>query len=232
MTFASTTTAREVAALVSMPRLLEALQIPVDARTRRCRCILHGGKNPTAFSWREDGVWHCHSCGAGGDRITLVRTVRQCSFREAIEFLSEIAGVVYAPRQLSRQEIERARAHRERVEAAAWKIRDEVSRLHRHYLDALHRSDRLWCRFGEDLLRTHSENQRDLVWGSMERLAIAATFFLAAYDFFCRSDAGRLTRFAVSTPKQRRILILGEMDDNDEFEGPRASGTVPPRSRS
>jgi len=47
--------AREIAELVPMPRLLDALSFRVNERTRRCACLLHGGSNQTALSWREDG---------------------------------------------------------------------------------------------------------------------------------------------------------------------------------
>src|SRR5712691_2912375 len=93
--------AREIAVLVPTAQLLAALGFDVNERTRRCACILHGGANPTAFSWREDGRWHCFSCGRGGDRIALVRAVCGCSFREAVTFLAQLAGVEYRVQKLS-----------------------------------------------------------------------------------------------------------------------------------
>jgi len=93
--------AREVAALVLMSRLLAALGFTVNERTRRCPCVIHSGSNLTAFSWSEEGLWHCHSCGAGGDRIDLVRAVRQCSFGEAVEFFATLAGVRVADGEFS-----------------------------------------------------------------------------------------------------------------------------------
>jgi len=81
-----------VAELVPMSELLGALGFTVSTRTRRCPCILHGGSNPSAFSWRDDGRWYCHSCGAGGDRIALVRGVRQCGFHDAVRLLAELAS--------------------------------------------------------------------------------------------------------------------------------------------
>ena len=85
------TETRQIAALVAMPRLLAELGFAVNERTRRAPCLLHSGSNPTAFAWREDGRWHCFSCGEGGDRIALVRAARRCSFREAVEFLSGVS---------------------------------------------------------------------------------------------------------------------------------------------
>jgi hypothetical protein len=88
-----TLSAQEVASLVSMPALLAHLGIVVNERTRRSQCILCGARNSTTFSWREDGRWHCFRCGAGGDKIALVRGVLKCGFREAMQVLSELGGV-------------------------------------------------------------------------------------------------------------------------------------------
>src|SRR5579872_2375840 len=104
--------AREIAALVAMPRLLTALGFAVGERTHRCSCILHGGSNPTAFAWTDAGLWKCHSCGAGGDKIALVRAVRQCRFREAVEVLAALAGVEYLNAPLAPEA--QARLHREK----------------------------------------------------------------------------------------------------------------------
>ena len=102
--------AREISALVAMPRLLAALGFSLNARVRRCPCILHAGQNPSAFSWREDGRWYCFVCGKGGDRIGLVVAARQCSFREAVGFLAELAGGEFRAHRFSRSEIKQQRA--------------------------------------------------------------------------------------------------------------------------
>ena len=111
--------AREVAELVPMPELLAALSVAVNERTRRCACILHGGNNPTAFAWTESGLWKCHSCGNGGDKISLVRAVRGCSFREAVGFLAALAGIELHEGTPSRDEIEQAQQERETEERTA-----------------------------------------------------------------------------------------------------------------
>lgn len=110
---------REIAALVPMSRLLRELGFEANERTRRCACILHGGSNHSAFSWTESGLWKCHSCGAGGDRIALVRAAKECSFREAVEFLAVLAGVEFKPGLVSRETIERQKQLREREAAEA-----------------------------------------------------------------------------------------------------------------
>lgn len=202
--------AHSVAALVPMPGLLAALCFDVNERTRRSPCLIHGGKNPSAFAWRDDGRWYCHSCGAGGDKFALVRAVRQCSFREAVGFLAALAGVEYHPSKLSRAEVERVRDKRERAEGAAWHIRDEILRLRIHYCDVLHRSDRICCRIGGEFSRVRNETEREAVWDRLGRLAPAITYFFAAHDLLNRADAATLTRFALSSSFERRNTILGE----------------------
>jgi hypothetical protein len=41
----------------------------------------------------DKGVWFDHAGGTGGDLVELVRTVRQCSFREAAAWLATFAGI-------------------------------------------------------------------------------------------------------------------------------------------
>jgi CHC2 zinc finger len=200
---------REIEALVSMPEMLRALGFEANERTRRCACLLHGGSNRSAFSWTEAGLWKCHSCGAGGDRIALVRAVRNCGFYEALEFLGHLAGVECSSRQISRREIEHAQIRRERGENAAWRVRDDMVRLRSSYRDGLHRAERLMTRMGEDVIRSRTEAEQDAAWELIARLAPAQTFFLAAYDFLSRVSGAALVRFVLASPEQRRALILG-----------------------
>jgi hypothetical protein len=210
--------AHKVAALVPMPGMLRALGFEANERTRRCACVLHGGSNRSAFSWTDAGLWKCHSCGAGGDRIALVRAVRNCGFHEAMKFLTQLAGVRLLPHRISRWEVERARQRRERTEAAAWQIRDEVLRLRRYYRDGLHRAERLMRHLGEGLASARSDAESEVAWDRMARLGAAQTFFLAAFECLNRADSGTLVRFALALPKQRRALILGDDNGNTKLQ--------------
>jgi hypothetical protein len=201
---------REIAVLVPMAELLRTLGFATNERTHRCVCILHGGSNPSAFAWRDDGRWHCFSCGASGDRFTLVRTLRQCSFREAVAFLAQLAGVEHHQVKLSSAEVERVRNTRKRAERAAWRIRDEILQLRIYYCDALHRSERLWQRIGGGFVRVSGEAELNTAWERLARLAPVAAFFLAAYNFLNRADAAALARFALASTIERRKIILGE----------------------
>lgn len=61
---------------VSIADYLQALG--VEVKRNRARCIVHGGDNPASFSIDPDqGLWHCFSCGEGGDLITLCELVER-----------------------------------------------------------------------------------------------------------------------------------------------------------
>jgi hypothetical protein len=127
---------RDIANLVPTPDLLRALGFDPNERTRRARCILHAGSNPNAFSWR-DGLWRCHVCQRGGDRIALVREAKECSFSEAVRFLAMLAGVEFCPVRQSAQHMaaetarrfERERLARDLITAEAGELRDARENL-------------------------------------------------------------------------------------------------------
>jgi hypothetical protein len=203
---------RQIAQLVPMARLLETLGFAVNERTQRAPCRLHCGSNPTAFSWLEDGRWHCHSCGAGGDRLALVRAARRCSFREAVEFLAVLAGVKYRAHRVSKEEIVRTRQRRQRAECAAWRIVDEAGRLRRYYTDAMHRAERLQERIGNEILRSHKEATREGEWERLARLVPVCTFFFAAWNFFSEAKPDTLIRFVLASSTERRRFVLGDVE--------------------
>jgi len=202
--------ALEIAALVEIPQLLRTLGFEANERTRRCACVLHGGSNPTAFAWREDGHWRCFSCGLGGDRIELVCRVRGCGFREAVHFLAQLAGVEYRPDKLSRHQLGLVRHRRERAAAVAWLIRDEVVRLRCYYNARLHRAEYLWRRIGENVRRARCEAEREAAWEKMARFAPVCTYFLAAWHFTSDATPDVLVCFVLASAAERRAMILGE----------------------
>jgi phage/plasmid primase-like uncharacterized protein len=206
---AQVTDARQIAALVTMPRLLTALGFEANERRRRGPCPVHGGRNSSAFSWHEDGRWHCFSCGAGGDRIALVRVVRRCSFREAVQFLAALTGTEFRSLRVSRREIAQTRQRRERAEHAAWRIADEIGLLRRYYTDAMHRAERLQERIGNEVLRSSTEAAHEAAWERLARLIAVRTFFFAAWNFVWDAKPDTLTRFALASSTKRRQFVLG-----------------------
>jgi len=204
----ATTDARKIAASVAMPYLLSALDFDVNERTRRCACRLHGGLNRTAFSWREDGRWHCFSCGRGGDRIALVQVAKQCGFREAVTFLAGLAGVEFQIHRPFRAEMARKGLRCERTERAVWQVSDSVHGLRRFYNSAMLRADRLCWSISERVSHTLTLDEQDPCWSALARLAPAQTFFFAAWYFFFSAPADALARAALASPGERRAIIL------------------------
>jgi DNA primase len=90
--------------IVDPTQLITALGFNIFKDTQdeiRCSCIIHGGDNKTAFSFRKRSRrFYCftHSCETdedgqvNNDIISLVIKARRCSFVEAIHFLSELTG--------------------------------------------------------------------------------------------------------------------------------------------
>jgi len=186
-----------------MTILLRNLGFDVNERTRRASCLLHGGSNPTAFVWREDGFWRCFSCGMSGDRIALVRARQRCGFRDAVEFLATLADVEYKPGLASREEIERQRQLREReaaeadallgLEFAAWRdARDEVLQL--------------------EAIRRNAENRLDAIRrGALERWPGEADYAWEALAMiYQRMARGAARYYAISfaRPSERFAFAM------------------------
>jgi hypothetical protein len=204
--------ARQIAALVPMARLLESLGFVVNERTRRAPCLLHSGSNPTAFAWREDGRWHCFSCGMGGDRIALVRAVRRCSFREAIEYLAALAGVEHSPQNIPRAEIERARLALQSLrrdaetlvvlEHVSWRmVQDEVLRLEAicrntgRRLEALHRGEpERWS------------GETEYAWHALVMVCQQMPRAAAAYNVASFAPHRDRLAFAVDSKERERLI--------------------------
>jgi phage/plasmid primase-like uncharacterized protein len=209
---ASLLNARDVVARVSMPEVLRALNIVCNARTRRAPCVIHSGSNSSAFVWRDSGLWHCHSCGRGGDKIALVREVRQCSFREAVEFLAALAGVEYRHGLVSRGTLERQNRHRERETAeadsllarefVAWcEARDLVLQLEAirrnagKRLQAMHRgAQERWA------------GEMDLAWEALAEVYRQLPRAAAAYNVISFAAAEDRFAFAMDTEARGKLL--------------------------
>lgn len=67
----------------------------IHYRGRRCRCPIHDGNNPTAFSFTND-VFNCFVCGASGGKLDLIEKLSNVDRNAARRILCEnIAGVSY-----------------------------------------------------------------------------------------------------------------------------------------
>ena len=73
--------AEKVMEMVTVPMLLSYYGYPVSAR-KRIPCPLHSGKDPN-FCY-TDRVYHCWTCGAKGNVISLVMQLFGLSFPQAL----------------------------------------------------------------------------------------------------------------------------------------------------
>jgi hypothetical protein len=204
--------AKEIAALVSMPRLLRELGFPVNERSRRSECVLHGGKNPTAFSWTEDGEWFCFTRCGGGDRISLVMAARRCDFKAAISFLAALAGVSTYETPESRAEIARARRERKRREieranaTAAERVEMLRARAEVLSLERLRRnaSNRLTELTGWNFERFAGE--AEMAWQALALVSSQMPRAAAAYTTIAFGHPDLKAAF-VQHPEQRSAMI-------------------------
>ena len=206
-------TAKEIADMVAMPILLRELAFQVNTRTRRSSCLLHGGDNPTTFSWSEDGLWHCFSCDQGGDKLTLVQRVRDCDFREALQFIGVLVGIeVGHPspaqrRAWARQRQERQREQRRAKKLAAAKLavmlkyRDEIHWLERLQGYAATRLHELHC--GE---REQLSGEEETGWSALSFVESKLPQAVAGYTITAFGSEADKLRFATK-PAERRAMI-------------------------
>jgi hypothetical protein len=197
----------EVASMVDMARLLETLGFSVNTRTHRCPCLIHGGQNQSTFTWTDDGRWFCFSCGIGGDRIALVMAAKQCSFPDAMSFLSTMTGTPFTIRRKSRVEIRKSGQRRQRASQLAWRLQDEIVLLRGAFRDRLLRAERLQQIVGEQL-QTVAIVDRQFYWVVLARLAPVSSFFLAGVHFLNCANVGSLIRFVQAHHSARRRMIL------------------------
>lgn len=218
-------TPKEIAALVSMPRLLHALGFQdLNERTRRTRCILHSGSNPSAFSWTDDGLWYCFSEGHGGDRLALVQAVRKTGFRDGVSFLADLAGVPLDGSSFSRRETARARWERERLEALALDSLDAECVLRLGAANEVRSLERIRDRASQRLsILLAGERERwvgetEIAWGALKYVAERLPEALAEY--YLLSFGSEKQRFEfVRCPTDRgflveRTLLLGGLEDD------------------
>jgi len=194
-----------------MAALLEALGFRVDTRSHRSECLLHKGSNPSAFSWTETGLWRCHSCGAGGDRIALVQAIRKCGFREAAEFLAQLAGVALETGKVSREAILRENRERQtfqdnalalvRVERALWnEARNAVLRLEAIGRNAGRRLNEIGAGGPERF-----SGEAEWCWAAIAEVSRQMPRAAAAYAIASFGKFGDRLRFALDTKAGGRM---------------------------
>jgi hypothetical protein len=205
-------TPQQVSSLVSMPVLLSHLGFQVNERVRRSKCILCAGHNPTTFSWREDGRWHCFRCNSGGDKITLIRCVLQCGFRDAMQVLSRLAGLpdpkAVAWRGPTRQEMIR----QDRLKEAAEKYLTLENMERLSLADDLRRIEVLYDLATSRLVRLRQGAQErfpgeeELVWDALAFTYRNRVPLLAAYLVVSFSTEEEKQTFVLYPSRRLRLI--------------------------
>ncbi|MFG0275095.1 MAG: DNA primase [Phycisphaerales bacterium] len=62
-----------------------------------CLCPFHDDHSPSMYVVPTKQIYHCFSCGAGGNAIDFVINYHKLPFREALEFLANRSGVTLTP---------------------------------------------------------------------------------------------------------------------------------------
>lgn len=54
--------------------------------TGMAKCPLHDDNTPSMSYRIDEGLWNCHSCGAGGDSFTMIQKYHEDQLSKAIDF--------------------------------------------------------------------------------------------------------------------------------------------------
>ena len=102
-----TTTTRTAAFNDDKRRVLEATdivrligeQLALRAKGRELvgLCPFHNDHKPSMCVVPHKQIYHCFSCGAGGDALRFVMDYHKMSFREALQHLADRAGIKLTP---------------------------------------------------------------------------------------------------------------------------------------
>ena len=83
---------RELIPRLSLGDVFEGLEFHHGSGEARARCPSHGGDNPTSFCVNEETLlWHCFSCGKGGNAIQYRELRYDLPVAEALKELRRIA---------------------------------------------------------------------------------------------------------------------------------------------
>lgn len=126
----------QIAALKELAnaRILEILdELGVQYKERynyvNACCPVHNGDRKDAWSWNiEIGIWKCFSHGCedtyGNDIFGLIRGVKDCSFKEALDLIKEFVGGQLSPQKV--KELKDLRDNRIFVYSAKKKLPQKI----------------------------------------------------------------------------------------------------------
>ena len=199
----------EISALAPMADILQELGFHVNARTHRAPCVLHGGRNPSAFSWTESGEWFCHNCGFGGDRFELVKRVKNCGFRDALAFLAHLSGVELSSHRPTSQQWAERRRKEERAEYDTEKLRLIEGHLRARYREEIHKLEQLKQKASRILKEAPEHGGSNVfaewAWDAVELATKWLPRLLAGYSILCFAGAKERATFALYPEQAEQI---------------------------
>lgn len=209
-----------------MVALLETLGVQqINTRTHKALCPLHSEKT-ASFSWKENGLWHCFGCGAGGDQISLVKAIRKCDFREAVKLVAAVAGVPLGDNRemLAALRAEKAKTEKEMCDMQRWLDRHIEPRRAR--AAEILRQLRVIRAGASETLRAILSGQREEKFpGELELCWYALGFVLqrqpiaaAAYQILSFAPPAMLSVW-VREPDKRRELIWDCIEEGFFLDG-------------
>ncbi len=75
----------------------EQVALKPAGREFKCLCPFHDDRSPSMCVVPHKQIFHCFVCGTGGNAIDFVMKYHGMSFREALEFLAQRAGIELTP---------------------------------------------------------------------------------------------------------------------------------------
>ena len=102
------------------------VQLRKSGKSFKGLCPFHGERTPSFYVNPETGFWSCFGCHENGDIFTFVEKQQGLSFREALEYLAERAGIPLdtqsagEAREESAESIARKRLRTLNESAAIW----------------------------------------------------------------------------------------------------------------
>ena len=161
-------------------------------RRGRARCPHHSGDSPLSLSVDENkGVFYCHVCQAGGDKITFIRKLYDCDFKTALTWFG------LAPGELPKPNPEALRRNELRRSLESWTIRER-----RRIGNLIYSLNQIVVKAEERLEANPEDDLAQLALGIVYR---HLTRLEATHDkLLSRNDADRLEVWRIIHPAPER----------------------------
>lgn len=109
---------KRIAKEYPMENLLEHLGYTID-KYRMILCPFHNDSNRSAQVGTRENIIHCHGCGVNKDTINTYMQITGADFRTAVNDINAMMGNTYTPSQEIRDQVEKAKAIRIKLENEA-----------------------------------------------------------------------------------------------------------------